>query len=282
MRIKLKVLASLCALTVVACSSSPTGRATINFMSSDQLNEMGRASFTQMKEEGNVTQDPELNAYVQCITDHLVAVLPQEYREYDWEVAVFEEETVNAFALPGGYMGVYTGMIRLAENQHQLAAVMGHEIGHVMAEHGGERMSGNILVSAGLFAADLILSDRPSEQRNLIMAGLGVGAQVGVLLPFSRTHESEADEIGLQLMAEAGFEPGQSVRLWELMAERSQGSGPEILSTHPAPESRIEDLGGQVPSVMPYYQERAQQGSLPSCEKPQLDSLNTDSKATSK
>ncbi|RTE87813.1 MULTISPECIES: M48 family metallopeptidase [Gammaproteobacteria] len=279
---KLKVLASLCALTVVACSSSPTGRATINFMSSDQLNEMGRASFTQMKEEGNVTQDPELNAYVQCITDHLVAVLPQEYREYDWEVAVFEEETVNAFALPGGYMGVYTGMIRLAENQHQLAAVMGHEIGHVMAEHGGERMSGNILVSAGLFAADLILSDRPSEQRNLIMAGLGVGAQVGVLLPFSRTHESEADEIGLQLMAEAGFEPGQSVRLWELMAERSQGSGPEILSTHPAPESRIEDLGGQVPSVMPYYQERAQQGSLPSCEKPQLDSLNTDSKATSK
>ncbi|WP_207916195.1 M48 family metallopeptidase [Lysobacter sp. N42] len=251
-------------------------------MSSDQLNEMGRASFTQMKEEGNVTQDPELNAYVQCITDHLVAVLPQEYREYDWEVAVFEEETVNAFALPGGYMGVYTGMIRLAENQHQLAAVMGHEIGHVMAEHGGERMSGNILVSAGLFAADLILSDRPSEQRNLIMAGLGVGAQVGVLLPFSRTHESEADEIGLQLMAEAGFEPGQSVRLWELMAERSQGSGPEILSTHPAPESRIEDLGGQVPSVMPYYQERAQQGSLPSCEKPQLDSLNTDSKATSK
>lgn len=280
MRSKTKLLASLVALTVVACSSSPTGRATINFMSGEQLNEMGRASYTQMKEEGNVTEAPELNAYVQCITDNLVAVLPDEYREYDWEIAVFEEEAVNAFALPGGYMGVYTGMIRLAENQHQLAAVMGHEIGHVMAEHGGERMSGNILVSAGLFAADLFLSDRPSDQRNLIMAGLGVGAQVGVMLPFSRKHESEADEIGLQLMAEAGFEPQQSVRLWQLMSEASQGGGPEILSTHPAPQSRVEDLGAQVPSVMPYYQERARQGSLPSCDKPELAPAENESKKT--
>jgi len=239
-------------------------------MSGDQLNEMGRASFTQMKEEGSVTDDPALNEYVQCITDHLVAVLPDEYRNYDWEIAVFEEESVNAFALPGGYMGVYTGMIRLAENQHQLAAVMGHEIGHVMAEHGGERLSGNILVSGALFAADLLLSERPNNQRAMIMAGLGIGAQVGVMLPFSRKHESEADEIGMELMSKAGFEPQQAVRLWELMAENSQGSGPELLSTHPAPESRIEDLSGQVPSALPYYQERRQQGALPQCEKPEL------------
>ncbi|WP_232819929.1 M48 family metallopeptidase [Aliidiomarina celeris] len=262
------IVATACAIAIAACSTSPTGRSTLNFMSGSQLNEMGRASFQQMKAEGKVTDDPELNAYAQCITDAIVAVLPEQYRDYDWQVAVFEEDTINAWALPGGYMGVYTGMMKLAENQHQLAAVMGHEIGHVMAEHGGERMSSNIVISGALIGAEILLMDRPNDQRALLMAALGLGAQVGVMLPFSRKHESEADQIGLELMAQAGFEPEQAVKLWQNMAAAGGGSGPELLSTHPAPESRIRDLGTHVPSVMPLYQERRQQGELPNCQRP--------------
>jgi|SRR5690554_1052552 len=258
----------LTALIVAGCSTSPTGRSTINFMSGPQLNQLGLASFSQMKEESTVSTDPDLNAYAQCLMEAIVEVLPEQYREYEWQVAVFEEDTINAFALPGGYMGIYTGMMKFAENQNQLAAVMGHEIGHVIAEHGGERLSTNMVVSGALVTADILLSNRTSAQHGLLMAGLGLGAQVGVMLPFSRRHESEADEIGLDLMARAGFEPSQAVRLWELMGEMSGGSGSELLSTHPVPATRVKDLRKQVPSVLPLYQERLHQGATPSCQRP--------------
>lgn len=270
---------AVCVAALVACSTSPTGRSTLNFMSGSQLNEMGRSSFQQMQAQGNVSSDPELIAYAQCITDAIIEVLPDRYRDYDWQVAVFEEDTINAWALPGGYMGVYTGMMKLAENQHQLAAVMGHEVGHVMAEHGGERMSNHLVMSGALIGAEILLMDRPSDQRLLLMAALGLGAQVGVMLPFSRRHESEADQIGLELMAKAGFEPEQAVKLWENMAAAGGSSGPEILSTHPAPASRIRDLSAQIPSVMPLYQERRQQGRLPNCQRPDFEAREAAAKA---
>lgn len=269
-------------LFVAACTTSPTGRSTLNFMSGSQLNEMGRSSFSQMKSEGTVTADPELNAYAQCLMKAIVEVLPEHYREYEWEVAVFEEDTINAFALPGGYMGIYTGMMKFAENQSQLAAVMGHEIGHVIAEHGGERLSTNMMVTGALVTANVLLSDRPAAQQGMLMAGLGLGAQVGVMLPFSRRHESEADEIGLELMAKAGFEPSQAVRLWELMGEMSGGSGPELLSTHPVPKTRVKDLKKQVPSVMPLYQERIHQGAAPNCQRPDFAAKKAESKTEKK
>ncbi|MCC5855928.1 MAG: M48 family metallopeptidase [Idiomarina sp.] len=266
------VLGIVAAVVVTACSTSPTGRSTLNFMSGSQLNEMGRHSFQQMKDEGTISTDPELIAYAQCLTDAIVAVLPDQYRDYDWEVAVFDEDVVNAFALPGGYMGVYTGMMKLAQNEHQLAAVMGHEVGHVIAEHGGERVSSQLVFTAGMVGADILLSDRPPAQRNLMLASLGVGAQVGVMLPFSRRHESEADEIGMDLMARAGFNPEESVRLWERMAELGGGGGPQFLSTHPAPQTRIRDLGRQLPDVMPLYEERLHQGPPPNCPRPDFES----------
>lgn len=253
---------------ISACSTSPTGRSTLNFMSGTELNKLGQTSFNEMKSQGTVTTDPELNAYAQCLMHAIVEVLPEQYKAYDWEVAVFEEDTINAFALPGGYMGIYTGMMKFAENQHQLAAVMGHEIGHVIAEHGGERLSTNMMVTGALVTANILLSDRSSAQQGMLMAGLGLGAQVGVMLPFSRRHESEADEIGLDLMARAGFKPSQAVRLWELMGEMSGGSGPELLSTHPVPATRVKDLNRQVPSVMPLYQERVHLGAAPNCKRP--------------
>jgi len=262
-------------IVVAACTTSPTGRKQLNFFSGSALNSMGAEAFAQIKQEENVSSDAELNQYAQCIADAIIEVLPQEYSHIEWEVVVFESATINAFALPGGYIGFYTGILKLAENEHQVAAVMGHEIGHVMADHSSERLSTNLLISAGLLTADIATSNRSAGQRAMIMAGLGITSQLAVALPYSRRHESEADEIGLDLMARAGFQPDQAPRLWELMAQAGGGGTPELLSTHPSPDSRIRDLTNQIPRVMPYYEERARQGRLTRCPRPsKLDQMH--------
>ena len=272
----MKLLAvAVTVIVVAACTTSPTGRKQLNFFSGSALNSMGAEAFAQIKQEEKVSSDAELNQYAQCIADAIIEVLPQEYSHIEWEVVVFESATINAFALPGGYIGFYTGILKLAENEHQVAAVMGHEIGHVMADHSSERLSTNLLISAGLLAADIATSDRSAGQRAMIMAGLGITSQLAVALPYSRRHESEADEIGLDLMARAGFQPDQAPRLWELMAQAGGGGTPELLSTHPSPDSRIRDLTNQIPNVMPYFEERARQGRLTRCPRPsKLDQMH--------
>lgn len=253
---------------VGACSTSPTGRHQFNLLPASQLDQMGAESWSQIKSQEAILNDAQAEAYVMCITEALAEVVPEQYHRDNWEVEIFDSETVNAFALPGGYIGVYVGMIRLSENQHQLAAVMGHEIGHVMADHSNERVSQNLLVSGALVGTDLAFSNRPAEQRAMIMAAVGVGAQIGYMLPFSRRHESEADEIGLDLMAKAGFDPHEAPKLWENMQQLGGGGGPEWLSTHPAPSSRIRDLSNQIPDVLPDYESRAAHGNMPQCQRP--------------
>ena len=266
--VKSAVAAALSVAVLSACATSPTGRNQLSLLPSSQLDQMGAESWNQIRSQEPLLHDAEAEAYVQCITQALAEVVPEQYHRDNWEVEIFDSETVNAFALPGGYIGVYVGMIRLAENQHQLAAVMGHEIGHVMAEHSNERVSQNLLMSGALVGAELAFSNRPASQRAMIMAAVGVGAQVGYVLPFSRRHESEADEIGLDLMAKAGFDPEQAPRLWENMERLGGGGGPEFLSTHPAPATRIRELSGQLPEVVPDYQAREAQGNLPQCQRP--------------
>lgn len=274
-RLRIFGVVLLTGVLLAACTTSPTGRKQLNFFSGSALNSMGAEAFAQIKQEENVSSDAELNQYAQCIADAIIDVLPQEYSHIEWEVVVFESATINAFALPGGYIGFYTGILKLAENEHQVAAVMGHEIGHVMADHSSERLSTNLLISAGLLAADIATSDRSAGQRAMIMAGLGITSQLAVALPYSRRHESEADEIGLDLMARAGFQPDQAPRLWELMAQAGGGGTPELLSTHPSPDSRIRDLTNQIPNVMPYFEERARQGRLTRCPRPsKLDQMH--------
>lgn len=260
--------AAIAVAVVSACSTSPTGRSQLNLLPSSQLDQMGAESWNQIKSQEPLLQDAEAQAYVQCITDALAEVVPERYHRDNWEVEIFDSETINAFALPGGYLGVYVGMIRLAENQHQLAAVMGHEIGHVMAEHSNERVSQNLIMTGAIVGADLAFSNRPASQRAMIMAAVGVGAQVGYVLPFSRRHESEADEIGMELMAKAGFDPHEAPKLWENMQQLGSGGGPEFLSTHPAPSTRIRDLTNQLPDVLPDYEARSAQGNLPQCQRP--------------
>ncbi|BBO26672.1 Zn-dependent protease [Alteromonas sp. I4] len=244
----------LLALSLTACATSPTGRSQLLIFSSNQLDQMGAQAFDGMKAETPVSQKTSQNSYVQCVAETLLPFVPAGVYAGDWEVVVFNDDQVNAFALPGGKIGVYTGLLNVAKNQHQLAAVIGHEIGHVIAQHGNERMSQSTLIEMGSQAVNQILAANEVPYNQAIMSGLGLGLQVGVQLPFSRAHESEADIIGLQLMALAGFDPRQSVDLWQNMEAASGGERPaEILSTHPAPQTRIDNLQANMDAAMRDY-----------------------------
>lgn len=239
---------------IVSCAKSPTGRNQLKLYSSSQMIGMGQQAFDTMKTEGKPSAVKTQNAYVSCVAKHITAQVPKSVYYGEWEVVVFEDDQVNAFALPGGKIGVYTGLLKVAKNQHQLAAVIGHEVGHVIADHGNERMSSGTLINVGMQVTNQILQSNQVGHSKEIMSAIGLGVQVGVQLPFSRTHESEADIIGLDLMAKAGFKPEQSVELWKNMEKASEGNRPpELLSTHPSPDTRMTQLQGHMPQANSYY-----------------------------
>jgi len=204
---------------------------------------MGSQAFDSMKTEQQVSSTKVHNEFVTCVASYITKHVPAAVFSGQWELVVFDDNQINAFALPGGKIGVYTGILDVTENQHQLAAIIGHEVGHVIAEHGNERMSNSALIGIGMQATNVLLQTNEIASSNMIMAAIGMGVQVGVQLPFSRTHETEADLIGLELMARAGFTPSESVNLWENMDKASGGKRQaEFLSTHPLPTSRIDVL----------------------------------------
>jgi metalloendopeptidase OMA1, mitochondrial len=177
--------------------------------------------------------------------------------KFDWQFNVIESDEMNAFALPGGYVAVYTGILPVAANENGLAAIMGHEIGHALARHGAERMSQQQLMQFGQIAAGAVVGDMGYEAQRMVAGMFGMGAQVGVLLPFSRTHESEADMIGLELLVRACFDPREAPRLWERMAELGGGARPpDILSTHPDPAARARAFEEVMPTALAVYEQR--------------------------
>ncbi|MDM8564782.1 M48 family metallopeptidase [Candidatus Halobeggiatoa sp. HSG11] len=232
------ITTSLTTLVLVSCVTSPLGRKQLNFMPADQMNTMGIEAFSQMKQENPIETNRQINNYVTCIANALIQVSDNKT---EWEVVVFKDETANAFALPGGKIGVHTGLLNIAENQHQLAAVVGHEIGHVLANHSNERVSQEFVLSQGLTLIKSV-SNTQSEMGQQVMGLLGIGAQYGIILPYSRTHESEADEMGLYFMAKAGFDPTESVKLWQNMGAGNESQPPEFSSTHPSHDTRIANL----------------------------------------
>lgn len=265
--LKKLLVTAVCSVLIAACVQSPTGRRQVMLFDNNQLNTMGAQTFEQMKTEEKITTNAATNRYVQCVANALLAVTPDEYRKQNWEVVVFDSEQVNAFALPGGKIGVYTGLLNVAKTPAQLAAVVGHEIGHVMAGHSNERLSTNQFLQAGLALADAGSKAYGVQYQQQLMAALGLGAQVGVALPFSRTHETEADIIGLELMAKAGFDPEDAVVLWRNMAAASGASGPQFLSSHPVPDTRIRTLQQTMPQAATLFTSRKAQGALPNCRR---------------
>jgi predicted Zn-dependent protease len=174
---------------------------------------------------------------------------------YEWQFSLVEDPAVNAFALPGGKVVVYTGILPVAKDEAGLATVIAHEIAHIFADHGGERLTQDLLAQMGGMALSTALKQQPEQTQSLFMSAYGLGSQVGVLLPFSRLQETEADHLGLVFMAMAGYDPHASVGFWQRMMEASKGSArpPEFLSTHPASETRIRNLEGFIPEAMEYY-----------------------------
>ena len=255
-------------LGVAGCETNPyTGRSQLLMSSVDQEMQMGAQAYHQVKTDPKMklSQDPREIEPVKRVAARIVeAAKRSKYasmaQQFEWEVTVIKDDkTANAFALPGGKMAVYTGIFPVAKTEAGLAAVMGHEVVHALARHGAERMSQGQLTNTALQVAGAAIgaSGRNPVLGQAAMAALGVGAQVGVLLPFSRKHESEADYIGILLAADAGYDPRESVALWERMGQLSGGGGPaEYLSTHPSHGTRIDQLKEWMPEAMAIYGKR--------------------------
>jgi len=253
-----------------------TGRRQLTLIDDAKMDQLGVAAFASLKKEAELNKDPAANEYVVCVTAAILQVIPRDHGPKDgrWEVLVFEDPTPNAFALPGGKIGVHTGMLEVATTPSQLAAVLGHEVAHVLLRHGNERMSQSILADTALNTASVAAGVAAPQYQDLILGGLGVGAQFGVLLPFSRKHENEADEVGQIFMAQAGFYPAEAVTLWQSMA-RTEGQGPaQWQSTHPADETRIARLQANLPKAMREYEAARAAGRDPRCEPPPDEWVN--------
>jgi len=267
-RFVLLVLSSSSPFVLSGCETNPyTGRSQLLMTSVSEEMQLGAQAYQQVKNDPKVhqSQDPREVEPVKRVAARIIeAAKRSKYAEmakqFQWEVTVIKDDkTMNAFALPGGKIAVYTGIFPVAKTEAGLAAVLGHEVTHALARHGAERMSQGELTNAALQvvgAAAGASGMNPTLSQGA-MAALGAGAQVGVLLPFSRSHESEADYIGILLAADAGYDPRESVHLWERMEQLSGEGGPsEFLSTHPGHETRIAQLKKWMPEAMGIYQTR--------------------------
>jgi metalloendopeptidase OMA1, mitochondrial len=250
---------------VVGCETVPyTDRSQLVVVPESQASQMGEQAFQEILSDPKIqlSQSSEEQDAVKRVAERVIQAAKQsEFAEkaqsFTWEVVVIkDDQTANAFALPGGKIAVYTGIFPMAHNDAGLAAILGHEVVHALAQHASERMSQEVLAQVGLTAAAVSLgaSGAGPAVGEATMAALGLGARVGVLLPYSRTHESEADSIGLLLSSAAGYNPQEAVRVWQRMQQQSQGAPPEILSTHPGHETRIKRLQEAMPKALKIFQ----------------------------
>ena len=266
----MRQIISYLAITVVAatlfqtCSTVPlTGRSQLNMIPSSEMLSMSYQQYDQFLKEnplssnqpavemvkrvgGNIQQAVE-----KYMSDHAIS---SRLKGYEWDFNLVEDEQVNAWCMPGGKVVVYTGILPVTQDETGLAVVMGHEIAHAIAEHGNERMSQQLLQQVGAVGLMVAMQDEPAETQALWLSVYGVGTTVGIMLPYSRTHESEADHLGMIFMAMAGYDPHVAPEFWKRMAAGKQGgSPPEFLSTHPSDQTRIEDITSWIPEAMKYY-----------------------------
>lgn len=239
---------------VAGCQTVPiTGRSQFLLLSEADEVRMGIQSYQEVLRKAKLSTDPALNEKVKRVGARIAAATGR--KDLQWEFRVIEGQEVNAFALPGGKVAVYTGILPITRDDAGLAAVLGHEVAHAIARHGAERLSQDMLVQVGLAGTMTALSNRDPKTVQSVGALLGAGASVGLLLPWGRSQESEADHLGLIYMAKAGYNPRAARDLWVRMAEASKGSGkpPEFLSTHPSEATRIKQIEGWLPEAMQYY-----------------------------
>ena len=265
MRLSLHPVLALTALAVVlvSCATSPLGRSQFVLVSDAEVSQAGVASFRDMQKKMPQSTDTQQVAYVNCVSSAIVGAIPRLQAAGklrippSWEVSVFNSKDVNAFALPGGKIGVYTGLLKVAATQEQLAAVIGHEVTHVLAGHSAERYSETMASQIG----GVLVQATTGINGDLV----GMATNAFILLPFSRTHETEADLLGLDLMAGAGFDPRQAITLWQNMARAGGSKPPEFMSSHPADETRIRNLSNRLGTAIPIYEQARASGLQPHC-----------------
>lgn len=250
----------LASLLAVACATSPTGRHQLMLVSESQAISASKTAYAQtlkpLEEEGKVDNDPALKKRITAITERLVAQavkMRPETAKWEWSIKVIDDpETVNAWCMAGGKMAIYTGLIQQIDpSDDEIAQVMGHEIAHALANHQAEKMSVALATTVGVVAAGA-MSDRPG----LTITAASAAAALAIKLPNSRTAESEADRIGIELAAKAGYDPRAAVTLWEKMGKVGGNAPPQFLSTHPSPANRKQALEALVPQMLPYYESK--------------------------
>ena len=258
------ILLVITGLIFIGCAEVPiTGRRSLQLVPESELMTMSLKEYQQVINKNKLSTDQDKVRMVKKVGNKIAkaaeAFLTDMGREdqisnYQWEFNLIQDDNVvNAWVMPGGKAAVYTGILPYTKDETGLAVVLGHEVGHAIAEHGNERMSQALVANMGAVALSAALAQKPNQTRQLFMTVYGVGASVGVLLPYSRLQESEADRIGLMLMARAGYDPRAAVPFWRRMNREEKKTTPEFLSTHPAPETRIADIERYIPEAMPYY-----------------------------
>ncbi len=259
-----KLVVSLSALAMlVSCSKNPiTGRSSLNLLPESEMMSMSYTEYQGFLQKNQVVatgKDAEMVKRVgtriaNAVTDYFNSKgLQKNLAGYKWEFNLVQGKDVNAWCMPGGKVVVYTGLLPVAQTEAGLAVVMGHEIAHAIAKHGNERMSQQLAQQAGGVALSVALANKPQETQNLFMTSYGVGSNLAVMLPYSRKHESEADEMGLIFMAMAGYDPHEAISFWQRMAKVGGTKPPELLSTHPSDATRIQNLQKMVPKAMTFY-----------------------------
>ena len=240
-----------------ACKTNPfTGKSTLNFYPNSQIFPMAFAQYDQFLEENKVVEGTADARTIEKVGQRIATAAerwltangyPGYLKDYRWEYHLVEDETVNAWCMPGGKIVFYSGILPICQGETGVAVVMGHEVAHALADHGAQRMSAGTLQQIGAVAGNVAIQN--DEWRNTFNQAYGVGTTVGIMLPYSRSHETEADRIGLQIMAIAGYDPDEAAELWKRMSARSNGAPPEFLSTHPSNETRIANLTQWAPAA---------------------------------
>jgi predicted Zn-dependent protease len=243
-----------------ACASVPhTGRRQFNVMSEDQMNALALKAFNEIVKKQPEAQDKRIKAIVKRVTDRVAqAAETIDHPKFNWDVRVIQNDKPNAFCLPGGKIVVFTGIMPYAKNEAGLAAIIGHEVAHAVARHGGERLSQRLALQGALsIGAEAIKgkNGKLSARTRLALGALGLGGMVGVILPFSRVHEFEADRIGQIYMARAGYAPAEAVRLWDRLSKIKKPPIPAWLSTHPADQDRVRKMREFLPDARKFYDE---------------------------
>jgi len=258
------VIVLILSFVLLSCSTvAITGRKQLNLVPRATMLSMSFQQYDEFLKTNKLSDNQEQTRMVKGVGARIQKAVEQYFAErnmsdelkgYDWDFNLVESPEVNAWCMPGGKVVIYTGILPITKDEAGLGVVMGHEIAHAIAKHGNERMSQFLVAQLGGVALSKALEEKPEKTQQLWMTAFGVGAQVGVLLPYSRLHESEADHLGLIFMAMAGYDPNTAVGFWQRMAEKKGGQAPpEFLSTHPSDEKRIKNIKTLIPEVMQYY-----------------------------